>query len=664
MFKDTIKFNLELQIEGKDYEIACGNIDKVHFNLHSYGFDCAVQFWWEDKEGHPLFCSTAIIQSTLTVASPDPKLPEKLLLKGLVTARSLVTENTINKAKETPVLMRLYRIHFKDFAQAVWSQHFPTSLYVDKTMKDVIEAQKSPLINITYDWEVLTLKQPIIALGLGCEGNRASFYSFLMWYLSQTGGIWEYNYAQHDYALLEKKKADQEPIDFDPLQVESILCDFPEPIRHHSKILNGYAKEPKTKEVENKLAYEAMTRDYLLCSPLSTSFEKMEKNAQPVSTAYQHLLRVNFKELPRMKLTPGALVQFKEKCWNEELYYKNNIYRSQSLSLKASATDLNYIENNKLSYQIYQIEAQALLEMKDETIVKRPEFFIPTYPFYVEGKIFSQAGKEEQTTYQVHQDEETSEEFYQIEIPLWENQKIIAPFMCHDLPGQFYFPIPKGERVEVELYFLSAHIKKFKDWWTHARLPKDIQGNRLVFTPKTEEVYTVMHHALDGEEPVFKIERYTVEQFQRLQMKNQGVLIELKEKEDAVPTCFIQMDYPTSLTLTTQNKEKDIVQTIKLEEGSIQITCQGKEGTSSFLQKPDEITIECKKFNLNCEIATIKAKNDFISEANNTKITTQDLAIEGSKIGINSKGSTDIKAKALNLKGQMTTIEGSMVKIN
>ena len=47
---------------------------------------------------------------------------------------------------------RSYEVYFCDNAKATWEQHHPTNIYVDASMKDVIEKHVNPEIKMNYKW--------------------------------------------------------------------------------------------------------------------------------------------------------------------------------------------------------------------------------------------------------------------------------------------------------------------------------------------------------------------------------------------------------------------------------------------------------------------------------------------------------------------------------
>ena len=91
-------------------------------------------------------------------------------------------------------------------------------------------------------------------------------------------------------------------------------------------------------------------------------------------------------------------------------------------------------------------------------------------------------------------------------IPLWKNQIITTPFNPNTLPGQFYFPAYKYERVLVDMYYDRAMISQFREWRATAQVPQATQGDQLLLG-KTPVNRTSVQHFYESERPVFEIER-------------------------------------------------------------------------------------------------------------------------------------------------------------
>ncbi len=692
--EENIKYSLLLKGKEGELKIPCGNIQKVNLDLLSYGFEGTLHFWIGQKDLTLLY-SAGITEAILT-SSPThaPQGYKETILKGILIDKSLLQEHTNENVSLNPVTMRLFSVHFKDPAQAIWTQHYPVCLYTQKSMQEVITLQQNSYITVNSEWEVLKKKQPMIALSQGWEGSTCSFYSFLMWFLEETKGVWQYDYATGEYAVLEKKKEDGDPIPLPPYGTE-VAIHFPEPSRQHVQVLNSYALDPQTKKIPGNEAFDSVTRDYLLSTPILSQFETKAKEAQPLKTTFQHVLDLYLQQLPHVSFLPNDLISFSDSRWSEQAYYKKNIYRIRRVHVDFYASDLDFAEESEKTSQVYQGRIEAFLELKDETSIHRPPFSPPLYPFEVEGIIVSEVGEKEELTFQIGKDGDTNQMHYTVEIPLWEKQKITIPFESVYTFSQFYFPLCKGERVMISLHLFHAHIKKVLAWWERSKWPTDTQGNRIVFTPKKEESHTLIEHSDDNGKHVLTIERKSDKQIQVIHVKEEGLFIEIREDGETDHKSLVHMDNNFAITLMSQNKQSGNTQTVKIEDGKITSVSQGKKGTSSYTQTPDQIAVKCKKFLLETEETTLISKEKTVIKSDNTMvleakkelsekaqaiaITAEQTFNQGAttieltgkseikqtakKVVIQGTISADLLAKVVKIKGNSTSIEG-MIKLN
>ena len=81
----------------------------------------------------------------------------------------------------------------------------------------------------------------------------------------------------------------------------------------------------------------------------------------------------------------------------------------------------------------------------------------------MEGKVVSDEGKDEETSYQLETNKEKSIDEYIIEIPLFKDknkkpEKIRVSAEPNHYSGHFYFPLYKGERVLLDMFFERASV--------------------------------------------------------------------------------------------------------------------------------------------------------------------------------------------------------------
>jgi hypothetical protein len=94
---------------------------------------------------------------------------------------------------------------------------------------------------------------------------------------------------------------------------------------------------------------------------------------------------------------------------------------------------------------------------------------------------------------------------YKVFVPLW-NKEIVVPFIPDQLPGHFYFPAYKNQRVLLALEFQEARISRFLDWGEGTRLPADGQGNHLLLGKDKDSQTSIQHVYVDGK-PQLNVKR-------------------------------------------------------------------------------------------------------------------------------------------------------------
>ncbi len=323
------------------------------------------------------------------------------------------------------------------------------------------------------------------------------------------------------------------------------------------------------------------------------------------------------------KLTPGSFLTFKgdkEGNWTRDAVFKDKNFRIRSLYLEAHKLEVS--EEIIKPLQPYQLYIKAKLEMEDETFVEWPRFVPPTYPFYIQGKVFSDIGDKEQSTYKIQESEEAPQGQYLVLVPLaGEDKKVVAPFVPA-YSGQYYYPFCKDAKVMLSMHFRTAKIDRPIDWDPLARLPGGVQGNQNVLASNGKDKYMIIRHEfVDGKDSVFTIKQSSSEtQTQTIQIKEKDILITVEEKDKK--TLFIQLNNDSGVTLSLEDKSAGANQQTVFDGKSMTHTCKGSEGTSTIVQKPDSVTIDCKEFTVKSDTITLDAK-DTISQSGKNKVNIE-----------------------------------------
>jgi hypothetical protein len=542
-FSERLKVSLTLRLGDKEHRIAPGNVRAFELELRSWGFEGWVEFLVADNapfggqqkdEVLADFLKPDLAQVTFEVKRVLSDAKEVSItptqLEGLVSDKSL-TELPTSGAPGSGILYRRYGVRFMDAARLLWRQHFPCELYTNQTLQDIIEAHKGQHIRLDYDWsEELSPSRPQFFVGLNPE-QSSSFYDFLLWFVSGRGGVFAYDYVGKQYKLSAEKDASAEPITLRREEVSALEVLFPEVIRHEVTVLNSWAEGPTSEPVQQSQAVAGVRQDILLRTPISDEAQARVQREQKRLVARQRELALTWCRFPLEALTPGALVQLPEHAaWAASGVPAGETYRVRQVLLRAEAPQAAPDDEHDAPNAEYELTLGTRLELQEEKWVELPDFQPPAFPRLAEGYIVSEMGEEEDETWHAYTDSSTSLDRYRVRMPLWEDQIITVPFEPGLLPGHFYFPAFKGERVLVTMDLEHSSLKRFLDWRAGARLPADAQGVHLL-VGKTTENNTSMQHYYEEGNPLFLLKRTHEQDTVTLKLREGGLMLEVKEEQ-------------------------------------------------------------------------------------------------------------------------------------
>lgn len=641
-FVQSLGLALELEANGKTVKIVSGNIERFNLNLYSYGHNWAIQFSALNELVDPLFAGPDVTRATLTfytVVNEALTGPPLIVLKGIVTEKCFQRMFTEVGGSNQP--LRLYEISVADNAKATWGQHYPINAYVDLSMKDVIEKHKNPEILIKkYEYDKLEIKHPITAFSLEHkdwlpEEQQVNFYSFITWYLQQENGIWAYDYKTNDYSVLGKKvKAPGKPVELMDLWVTSPSCLFPRTVRFNSKKRKHTFDSAESEDKDNPHAFKSVRREFIQSENYRSFPEQAHETVNSALAPEKKIVKVDLiynQKFLLDQLLPGLSVKFEANqanYWSSDPIFKDKTFRVQSLFIQADKSSV--AQESSVPVQEYRQKVKILLEEEDEPFVPRPPFTPPIYPFAIQGKIFSDVGDKEQSTFKIQESEKAPQGQYLVQVPLLEDdsKKIVVPFTPDFINGQFYFPYTKGQKVELSLYFRTAKILRPSDWQPFARLPNGVQGNQIVLASNGKDKLMMMRHEYkDGKTSIFTIQQISSDtKTQTIQIQEQDIAISVEEKDKEQMS--IQMKNGTGLVLTWKDKSKGSLQQTVYDGKSMTHTCSGDDGDTTITQKPDSIVFSSnKKFMVSAEEISFDAK-DKITLIGKNKITVQGKVVE------------------------------------
>ncbi len=536
MFSENIASSLILTINGQEYTIAGGNIKQCTLKLRADGFSGDIEFCCSNEVSDDKliddFISDDLVSMELTLAQhsfSEAKPGEAITLKGLVGQRDVAEEQYL-AVNDSPILYRRYRCQFFDVAQFIWQQHFPSELYVDKSLKEVLQAQIIEPIKLTMDWPPLDDSHPMICLGLGAL--EISFYQFLINYLAQQGGYLLYNYQQHSYKICAEKPEPAQEIKLAPEQVASARTVIAATDLQSINLLNGHVSLAAIDSVSENTRLpggkeKGVKQDRLIIASLKQQAEQHKQREAAYQTTQPAQLSLELAAWPLKPIIPGIKVQLKHPLWNKKALAAQQGMRIFSSNIELKTLNPEPQQDLHMAFSQYQCHCFHQAEALDNKHWPRVARCLT--PFLVQGIIVSEAGDEADKTYQYQHNDETKQNFYRVKIPLWDKE-IQIHFQPDFLPPHFYFPLYQGTQVELEMTLFSARITQVLDWGARVFLEQDSQGNHLIFG-KNDEDETRLKYDYQDNKPVFSLQRTKDKDTELVQLEEGKIIFRTQEQD-------------------------------------------------------------------------------------------------------------------------------------
>lgn len=538
MFTDTLEMTLELTIGQDTFNVPGANIKSLKTSIRPYGFVARLSFWVSSETGKdtlfPQFITQDLIEVRLDIEphfKPQDADCESLTLQGFVTGKGLLKELTIENIhmRGDPVLFRHYRIDFADPARVLWRQHFPCDLLVDGSVQELIEANKATGVELIYDWEIINDKFAITTLSPGSPENGISFYDFIVWYAVSHNGVFSYDSKKNQYTLSGTKEQEWNAVAVSELEVEDHRIEFPAAVRYNDRLLNAFSDDPKKSETNRDEAKEGMRHDIVVRMPIASEFEEAFSVESGKQKVREHEIILTHRRFPLLTYRSGIFVKFEDGLWSTKTFIYGNEYRVRDIFLQANAANDAPDADHNMPYTQYNMDMQSRLELKSEKALNVPPYKAPSYPVFVEGKIVSEQGKDEEETYQIYTHPQTELDQYRVKIPLFDDKQVVVPFEPLFAPGHFYFPAYKDERVLVALDFHSARIVGFLDWRPGGRLPMDTQGDHLLLGKSADSNTSISHVYVDNK-PQLNMKRTSSKDTEIIQLHEGTIILQTKEE--------------------------------------------------------------------------------------------------------------------------------------
>lgn len=539
-FVDRLTATLELTIGAETFSIKAGDLKRFELDIAPWGFEGSASFSFvavaaqAEDTLFARFIEKDLIEVSLEVArtfdEPDEEAAP-MTVKGVVTERSVV-ERAFPDVAGTPVLQRRYSIRFEDRGGALLRQHHPTALYVDRSLKELIEANTPAGVTIEHAWTAGEAKRPVLSLGLGVDGGDASFRDFLFWLLHRENAGLYYDTAGDTYRIVSTKPGEGEAKPLRRSVVASIEARFPALRRDVVSVLNASTEAATaTKTITNEQGVQGVRTDHLIRSPIASRLDDRATLEAARAKQREPEAVVSFREFPTTPLLPSMKVEL-DGGFGEKVYQHGRTYRVVSTRIRAEAVRQEATEDNGEESNVYRIVHELCLELASDPVFRYPAFQRPVWPFHVEGKVLSEVGEEGEGTYQTYTEEGTSLDVYKVKVPLWGDEKVIVPFEPYYQSGHFYFPADKDQRVLLELDFDRARICAFLDWRPGARLPADTQGNHIL-VGKGERNETSIRHVYEDAKPKLTITRAMDKDQQVITISEGTIRIETLETQES-----------------------------------------------------------------------------------------------------------------------------------
>jgi len=627
-----LNYKVKLSVDGNSVEIFSGNITAVDIDFQLFGFEGRAHFTsYGDEKLDALMAEEKPIKFDIECALSQEieGIPSPLWKLSGYVAEKHVKRKAVSEQEK---LASHYMVLFADPARVIWSHHFPVDIYVDKTMKDVIEEHVTPDMSIKYDWDLLEEECPVIAFALtnatSVPGESgASFYDFLIWYLHREGGMLAFDYTDGSYTICgEKPEAKEKAAEVFETLVESPIIHAPRLPRFEREVLTHACDKLQVSPTKLFDPFQKVTED-LFDKEIYREFPEQVQigtEAQPVENlgVLEVCLEAFSPDFHMSHMLPGSLCEFvghnKQKgTWSEESDIKGKAFRIRSFEMR-SLKQGEFCSYNQVGQasQPYTLQVRLWLEDKEEKQIDLPAFRVPRFPFYIQGEVFSDVGAPEQSTFDI--DEKVPQGQFLVKIPRVEGDgKVVVPFTPTMVSGQYYFPLCKGEKVLLAMHFQTAQFCRVLDWQPLTRLPSGVQGNQVVFASKGKDYYTWMRHEFEGgSDSVYTIEQSSSEtQKRKIEIKDKVMsftVVNPEKKEISVV-----YDEEKGMALTVKDHSSNIEQTTTYDGKAMTHICKG-EKTSQIVQKPDAIEVKVETFSIEATDIHLKAKNEILGDGGST----------------------------------------------
>ncbi|GMV40040.1 MAG: hypothetical protein AMXMBFR64_17560 [Myxococcales bacterium] len=535
MAADRLSIGVELTIGSDVFAIPGGNVRACDLRLRLWGLDGSVTFVVHGEEAEdallPRFVTPDRADVRLTLNGEFPLVdtqPEPLVVRALATSRA-VREFAFADVSGTPVLTREYTVHFTDPAQVLWRQHFPAVLRAEATVADVVGEQAVGGLKLNIEMASAGVTHHVVCLPLDAS-RGTSFYDLLVDWVDGAGGHLLLDHDTGEYSLRDRKPGGTART-VRGTEVGRATLRLPATRRSKARVHNGAAEQPATVEVAQDQAVEGVTEDHLVITPLSVTLDDRVELETTRLRLRAPELSVVYSTWPSVPFAPGRPVSLAQEWLAGAAWPRGKAFRVLSVDLRAEATDPLESRDRDTTARTYTLDLASVWESAADLSTHLPPRAEPPEPLLVEGKVVCDGGQPGDRIYAVHEDPDTGEWFYEVLVPLW-NQEVRAPFRPSVMRGHFYAPLTKDERVLVRLDLHGAEIVRTLQWTAGVQLPLETQGNRILFGKNAADE-TALEHVYVDDKPVWTVRRVRGADGETLQMEEGLLFMEVREDESA-----------------------------------------------------------------------------------------------------------------------------------
>ncbi len=456
-------------------------------------------------------------------------IPIELTITAVITERTIVEHSSFN-TDEILVSFREYCISFSDPAQALWRRHFPIALYTETTLKDVIQQHCNPLINVKISGPMLSTPQDQIFVACDADQSdreRACYYDWLMWRLSELQHEWQYDYSQNLYQIVPQPKKG-EPHTLFAADIAEVVTHQVEGRFYCETLMNDYTASVSRDPILNMQTLQPLRQDRLHHSqvPLLYEREYLDRTRSFEQPSPDFIL--HFKRFPSRPFPPGVGVDFHL----DPIDFPSHRILIPKDAKKASRVyrlriDLASQEHDVLprfqgySGGMYRCAVAAQLQSGKDKAPRLPRFRTPRYPIDLEGLVHTDTGLPGEQPYQTFLDE-TGLVSLRVAIPLFASQLVKVPFEPYYQSGHFFFPPYRAERVLVSLFHDRAEFKRFLNWRPGGLMPTPTQGNQIRMG-KDMMNGAVMRLIYAADIPIYLVQRQRYSSNQTMTMYQSGI---------------------------------------------------------------------------------------------------------------------------------------------